>query len=126
MADAKYLLYLNTSPKGISDQTWAKWFVNQHLATLEVSKVCTRVSIYRETDFPMLPNPEHPLRFLALYETEKEGLQNDSAYKPASPEEESDMRNYKMIQDYNPKNLGDGNAPTLFQSIEERTDRRYM
>ena len=117
MADAKYLLYLNTSPKGVSDQTWAEWFVKQHLSTLEESKVCSRVSVYKEIGFPMLPNPEHLLRFLALYETEKEGLQNDAAYKPASPEEESDMRNYKMIQDYNPKKMEDGNAPNSLSSI---------
>lgn len=110
MADTKDLLYLNTSPKGTSDQSWAEWFIGQHLATLGETKVCSRVLVYKEIGFPMLPNPEHPLRFLALYETNKEGLQNDDAYKPASPEEESDMRNYRLIQNYNPKGLDDGNA----------------
>lgn len=53
----------------------------------------------------MLPEPQHPLRFLALYESDQEELQNDDTYKPASPEEESDVRNYKLIQDYNPNEL---------------------
>jgi hypothetical protein len=40
-----------------------------------------------------------------LYESDQEELQNDDTYKPASPEEESDVRNYKLIQDYNPNKL---------------------
>ena len=66
----------------------------------------------------MLPETDHSLRFLALYETDKDGLQNDDSYQLASPEEESDVRNYRIIQDYNPKKLDDGR--TLFKRRHHR------
>jgi hypothetical protein len=105
MSQSRYLLYVNTSPKRASDETWAKWFVSQHLPGLSKASACNRVLVYKETGFAMLPEPQHPLRFLALYESDQEELQNDDTYKPASPEEESDVRNYKLIQDYNPNEL---------------------
>ena len=108
MSQPKYLLYVNISPKGASDESWAKWFTSQHLPTLAKANVCTRVSVYKETTLAMLPHTEQSLRFLALYESDKAGLQNNDAYQPASPEEESDIRSYSIIQDYNPKNLDDG------------------
>lgn len=102
------MLYVNASPESVSDDQWAEWFVSQHLPTLSTAKTCERVLLYKEIGFAMLPESDHPLHFLALYESPYDGLQNGHAYKSASEEEESDIRNYKMIQDYNPRDANDG------------------
>ena len=111
MSPSGYLLFVNTSPKGVPDETWTKWWVSQHVQTLKTAKeqkACSRVALYKEVGFSLLPKPDHPLRFLALYETNNDQLQNNEAFTPTSPEENSDTRNYKLIQDYNPRKLSTG------------------
>lgn len=115
-----YLLYVNTSPNGVSDETWTKWWTSQHLPTLTKAKACGRVALYKEVGFAMLPKADHPQRFLALYQTDHEQLQNNDAFKPASPKEDSEIRSYRMIQDYNPKNLGEGELENLESPRSQR------
>ena len=71
------------------------------------------MALYKEVGFAMLPKPDHPQRFLALYQTNQEQLHNDESFTPASPEEDSEIRTYKLIQDYNPKNVDKGEAKAL-------------
>ena len=71
---------------------------------------CTRVAFYEEVGFAMLPKSDNPQKFLALYYTNQERLQDEDAFTSASPEDDLDIRNYKLIQDFNPKRLGEGKS----------------
>ena len=108
MSQSPYLLYVNTSPKGASDETWMKWWIYRHASDVIKSELCDRVALYKEIGFAMLPSPDHPQRFLALYYTDCERPQDEESYEPVSPEEDSEMRNYKLIQNYDPRRLDEG------------------
>lgn len=96
MSQSPYLLFVNVSPKGVPDDTWIKWWKSQHIRSLLQSGVCDKVALYKEIGFAMLPKPDHSQRFLAVYQTDCERLQDDESFEAVSPEEYCDMRNYRV------------------------------
>ena len=79
------------------------------------SKLCSRVALYKEVGFSMLPKPNHPRTLLGVYQTDHERLQDHESFKIISPEEDLEVRNYKLIQNYNPNGVDESRWPFLHQ-----------
>jgi len=124
-----YLLRVNSGPK-ISPDLWQQWYVDEHVPDLVFDgKVSTRAALYRATHNFTLgtksPKADDEKEFLALYQTdhaevlEQEGykrLRTTSEMLPGKnigPNATWDIRNYKMIQNYDPKKIGEGTSNTF-------------
>jgi len=122
---SRYLFTVNSRPTGCDEATWEKWYAEEHIPDLVEHKASTRAAIYRETqDVPSLYeyNAEQPYsrRYLAIYQTDSEEILKGNEYKeirntsdlfPNSKDimenGEFDARNYKLVDVFDPRNLGD-------------------
>ncbi|OAL34514.1 hypothetical protein AYO20_06144 [Fonsecaea nubica] len=124
----QYLLWVNSQPfpnSGVDDDLWVKWYIDEHLPDLINSKTAVRAAMYREADFPLGSKEKSPRKFLVLYQTELEdplssqeflnGVRHTSDMwpdkKPSSEVGNFNIRNYKLIQDYDPDRRGEVAAP---------------
>ena len=81
MATNQYLLHVNSGPKVVSNPLWKQWYIDEHLPDLVNAKSCSRASFWEEIGSPLNPNPDHPRKFLALYQTDFEELLKSEEYK---------------------------------------------
>ena len=81
MATNEYLLHVNSGPKVVSNALWKQWYIDEHLPDLVNAKSCSRASFWEEIESPLNPNPDHPRKFLALYQTDFEELLKSDEYK---------------------------------------------
>ncbi|KAK3049654.1 hypothetical protein LTR09_009076 [Extremus antarcticus] len=130
MAPAPYLLHVNSKPTQVSNDTWEEWYKVEHLPDLYNAKSCTRATLYEEVGHPLGPNPDHPRKYLALYQTELEELLKSDEYKGIRNSSELfergganssltqdngdfDARYYKLFQEYDPKSTGEKLSPYI-------------
>ncbi|KAF2097769.1 hypothetical protein NA57DRAFT_56952 [Rhizodiscina lignyota] len=127
MAPSPYLLWVNSRPTQVDDDLWVKWYIEEHVPDLVNHHVATRGSFYRELvpeGFALGGTP-HPRKYLALYQTEIEEPLKTQKFidirktsemfpkdKTIHANGEFNGRNYKLIQDYDPENIGE--KPTKF------------
>ena len=116
---ARNLLYINCTPwSSPSEQEWTEWLIKEHIPALLNSKAVAQVALYREFALAMLPEFFHPLRYLLLYRPPLRHVQDSERYKtvcqqtgalqgPAS-DDESETRNYDLIQEYDLHTQDDG------------------
>jgi hypothetical protein len=120
---SQYLCRVNSRPTNCDDKTWEKWYTEEHIPDLINHQVSTRAALYREIfDVPDLyayNKEKNPRNFLAIYQTEFEDMSKSEEYKATKttsevlPEKEIlkngelDVRNYELIQDFDPNGLGD-------------------
>lgn len=81
MAPSQYLLHVNSRPTEVSDGLWKEWYTSEHLPDLVGAKSSNRATFYEEVASPLNPNPDHPRKFLALYQTDFKELLNSNEYK---------------------------------------------
>jgi hypothetical protein len=124
MAPSPNLLWVNSRPVGkTSDDQWLRWYVDEHLPDLVGHHASTRATFYKETsDWPggSASEAPHESKYLALYQSDfveplksKEylGIRTTSEILPGNLIHGAgnfNARNYKVIQDYDPKNTGEG------------------
>ncbi|KIV94543.1 hypothetical protein PV10_02299 [Exophiala mesophila] len=134
-----YFLFVNSRPipeSGTDDALWEKWYVTEHLPDLISSGTATRGTFYRETyDFPGAPKEKNPRNFLAVYHTEfEESLETKNFKEKTRPGSDLfpnkfhilengdfDVRNYKLLVDYDPKKIGEV-PPPFMVTVEMETD----
>ena len=80
MAPAPYLLHVNSRPTVVSDQLWKEWYTDEHLPDLVNAKSAIRATFYEEIGNPLNEHPDHPRKFLALYQTDFEELLKSDEY----------------------------------------------
>lgn len=111
------LFYCNLSPPAsVSEAAWTKWLALEFIPALLESKAAIRAALYRETGFAMIPIPSHELRYMLVCQTDFRMLQESEKYRSVCDQTDAkgfmpnddgvEMRNYRLIQDYNPKNNG--------------------
>lgn len=80
MAPSPFFLHVNSRPTQVSDELWEEWYKTEHLPDLVNGKSAVRATFYKETPNPLNPNPDHPRKYLALYQTEFEELLKSKEY----------------------------------------------
>ena len=80
MAPSPYLLHVNSRPKEVSNPLWVEWYITEHLPDLVGAKSSDRATFYEETGFATNPYPDHPRKFLALYQSQFEELLKSEEY----------------------------------------------
>lgn len=81
MAPSNYLLHVNSRPTAVSNELWKMWYKDEHLPDLQNAKVSDRATFYEEIGNHYNPHPDHPRKFLALYQTSLEELLKSAAYQ---------------------------------------------
>lgn len=81
MTTNPYLLHVNSRPKIVSNPLWVEWYIDEHLPDLVNAKSCSRATFYEEVSWSLNPNPDHPRKFLALYQTDFEELLKSNEYQ---------------------------------------------
>jgi hypothetical protein len=133
MPTSPYLLLVNSRPTSVPDTLWTEWYTTEHLPDLVNSKASTRATFYQEVSAQTTTTntaDSNPRHFLALYQTDHEEPLKSDGYvqevrkhsdlfeaasgKPRNQDNgEFDARNYKLIQDFDPKGLGDGMSSSV-------------
>jgi hypothetical protein len=123
MAPSPHLLWVNSRPTNqTTEAQWSKWYTEEHIPDLVSHHASTRACLYNETySFPGAPTDvKNENKFLALYQSDfaeplksKEyiGIRTTSELLPTKVIHEAgefNARNYELIQDYDPKNIGEG------------------
>ena len=115
MAPSTYLLHVNSRPKSVSNSLWVEWYVDEHLPDLVNAKSCDRATFYEEIGSPLNPDPDHPRKYLALYQTEFEELLKSDEYKGIRKTSElfaKEGAKSNLIQDH-----GDFDARSVVRTI---------
>ena len=128
MAPCPYMLWVNSQPLTVDDDTWVKMYTTEHAADMVSTKTADRASFYRAIRLPIgpLPTPEsyHPLNYVAVYQTDYEdcvkhplygGMRHHSTLLPPpgriSRNGDFHARNYKLVQNFDPDGVcGDGES----------------
>lgn len=121
MPPSPYLLWVNSKPTKATEEQWIKWYIEEHVPDLVEHGASTRATFYRETyDFPRAAKEKHERQFLAMYQTKFEEPLKSKEYleirrtseilpgKQITGAGEFNARNYALIQDYDPDNVGEG------------------
>lgn len=119
------LFYCNLSPPAsVLETEWTKWLSSEFIPALLKSKAVIRAALYRETGFAMIPVPSHKLSYIFICQTDFRRLQDSEMYKQVYDETNAkrfitnegpgEMRNYRLIQDYNPKGNVNGKPRLCF------------
>lgn len=119
-----YLLWVQSNPTKVSKEAWIKFYVQEHAPDLVKNKVSINSAFYQE--IPLFPGVEldHDPVFLASYQTNlQEPLKSEGVTKIPQGHDilsnaggswstlenaEWDVRNYELIQEYDPKGVGNG------------------
>ncbi|KAH7121705.1 hypothetical protein EDB81DRAFT_952363 [Dactylonectria macrodidyma] len=119
---APYLFHVNLRPPGgVDEKAWEKALVEEYLADLVQTKSATRFSLYRESyNFPLAAKQRAPRQHLLYIQTNHPELLlvgDHSKLLPAinssTASEVLDVRNYNLIQSFDPKNHGEEPSQTL-------------
>ena len=134
MPPSPYLLHVNSRPTAVDDNLWTKWYTSEHIPDIIESNACARATFYKEIPAATtLDNTAdaNPRPFLALYQTKYADLLNTDAHQMPNVRQGSELfekasgqassfangefdgRNYKLIQDFDPNGLGDGESSLL-------------
>lgn len=81
MSPSQYMLHVNFRPTAVSNALWKEGYRGEHLPDLQDAKVSDRATFYEEIGNPLNPNPDHPRKFLALYQTSLAELLKSAAYQ---------------------------------------------
>ena len=131
---SKYLFAVNSKPTGCDDDTWEKWYSEEHIPDLVSHKASTRAAIYRETyDVPSLNTASsekpYPRKYMVIYQTDHEQVLNTKEYKGIRKTSELfkgkrdsavgdrsdvimdngefDARNYELVDVFDPRSVGE-------------------
>lgn len=131
MSPSPYLLHVNSRPTAVSNALWKQWYIEEHVPDLVNSGTSTRAAFYEEIGHPLGPNPDHPRKWLALYQTDyqeclktknyEDGVRHSSELyaKEESTSDlnrengEFDARNYELIQEFDPNGVGESKNVVL-------------
>jgi hypothetical protein len=125
----QYLCRVTSRPTNCDNKTWEKWYTEEHIPDVLEQKAATRAAFYREVfDVPALyafNKEKNPREYMAIYQTDIKDLSTSEEVKATKPTSdlfpgkkeisengELDMRNYELIQDFDPNNLGDSKLLT--------------
>jgi hypothetical protein len=132
MAPSPYPLWVNSRPINQTTETqWKEWYTQEHIPDLVSHHASTRACLYTETfDFPgARADAKNEKKFLALYQSDfavplksKEyiDIRTTSELLPSKVIHEAgefNARNYELIQDFNPKKIGEGSKLCLSSFI---------
>ncbi|KAF2095812.1 hypothetical protein NA57DRAFT_58885 [Rhizodiscina lignyota] len=119
MPTAPYLLWEKSRPVSIDEDLWTKWYIEERLPYFVKHNIATNASLYKEIKAPGFRGSEgDACKFLALYQTNLEEPLESLKYPrvPTATEfvpgkqietcGEIHGRIYKLIQDYDPKSIG--------------------
>lgn len=81
MPPSQYLLHINSRPTAVSNALWTEWYKDEHLPDLQGTKSSDRATFYEEIGNPLNPTPDHPRKFLALYQTSFEEVLKSAAFQ---------------------------------------------
>lgn len=120
---SQYLTRVNSRPTNCDNKIWEKWYTEEQIPDVVNHKASTRAAFYREVfDVPDLyayNKEKSPRKYLAIYQTGFKDMLKSKEYKAIRtksellPEKdidksgEFDVRNYELIQDFDPNGLGD-------------------
>ncbi|KAJ9615422.1 hypothetical protein H2200_001497 [Cladophialophora chaetospira] len=137
MASSRYLVHVTSSPTTVPVAVWVKVHTEEHLPDLVNSKTCERADLYREISGAFSSRHVEPKSFLALYHTTFQEPLNTSNYtqgvrptsdlfKQAGSTDNTmrgnghlDARNYTMVRDYDPSELGVSKGATPYVLVVE-------
>jgi hypothetical protein len=123
MVPSPYLLWVNSCPTNkTTEAQWTKWYTEEHIPDLVNQHASTRACLYTESyEFPGAPTgTKNENKFLAMYQSDfaeplksKEyiDIRTTSEILPGKVIHEAgafNARNYELIQDYDPNNIGEG------------------
>jgi hypothetical protein len=123
MAPSPHLLWVNSCPTNkTTEAQWKQWYTEEHIPDLVNHHASTRASLYIEThEYPGAPKEaKNEKKFLALYQSdfaeplkseEYTGIRTTSEILPGKMIHgagDFNARNYDLIQDYDPNNIGEG------------------
>ncbi|KAH8652234.1 hypothetical protein BX600DRAFT_472165 [Xylariales sp. PMI_506] len=133
MSAPPYLIFGLSKPTTISENLWIDWYTRERLPQLISSKVALRATLYREIPFPGFPVPANRHDFLVLVQTDSVDGHDDSRISnlPNTSDlflsqsqsavlmenHHSEVRDYKLIQDFYPEPC-DRDPPSQLMSIE--------
>ena len=131
---AQYLLRVNSQPTDkVGEELWEKWYTEEHIPDLIKAGVSQRAALYKATQDlgglqTQTKNEEWDRKtFLAMYQTdypaclETDNYQKLPSTSPMLPGEkigpcaEWDARNYNLIQNFDPDDVGEGKSATASQ-----------
>lgn len=124
MSPSPYLLHVNSRPTEVSNALWVEWYVQEHLPDLYHAKSCDRATFYEEVPSALNQTPNHPRKYLALYQTQFEELMKSQEYldirktstlfaKEGAGSDvirengDFDARYYSLLQEYDPNKVGE-------------------
>ncbi|KAI9708038.1 MAG: hypothetical protein M1820_004242 [Bogoriella megaspora] len=126
MPPSPYLLHVTSRPTVVSERLWIQWYTEEHVPDLVNSRTSTRATFFQEVSLPKEFRPESPgfpCKFLTLYQTDfEEGMNSEEIRHvrqgsdlfvqggskwDTSENGDFDIRNYKLIQDYDPNDVGE-------------------
>lgn len=108
--------------------------MSEHLPDLVNTGTSSRAAFYEEIGNPLAPIPDHPSKWLALYQTDHkeclktkkyaDGVRHTSELfaKEGSKSNknrengEFDARNYELIQEFDPNGIGESTSLSLLRS----------
>jgi hypothetical protein len=123
MAPSPYLLWVNSRPiNKTTEAQWTEWYTEEHIPDLVNHHASTRACLYTEThEFPgARTDGKNEKKFLALYQSDfAEPLKSKEYLDIRTTSEilpgkvihgagDFNARNYELIQDYDPNNIGEG------------------
>lgn len=123
MAPPQHLLWVNSLPTKVSEDSWTKWYLDEHLGDLVRTKCVSNGAFYQEV--PLDPSVKHDRPYLAIYQSDYPAPMASQEYKNApagggktfeaqnlSPNAmdhgDFDARNYELVQDFDPNGVGNG------------------
>jgi hypothetical protein len=136
MPPSPYFLWVKSNATQATEEQFVKWYKNEYLPNVIIAKASTRATFYQETlDFPGSAREHHerqwlsvdqgivePLNFLVGYQTKFKEMLKSKEYmkipttsdrfpwKSIADSGSFDVRNYKLVQDYDPNHIGEGNV----------------
>ncbi|KAF1811214.1 hypothetical protein P152DRAFT_474826 [Eremomyces bilateralis CBS 781.70] len=134
-----YILVANSRATTVDDDLWSKFYSEEHIPDVISCGVATKGLVYKETfDYPGAPpTKREPLNFTVIYQSPHQRplstpgaakIRHDSDVLPRPSLEcgEVDVRQYELIQEYDPLKTGDDPAPVILWVEIEVGDEEDM
>lgn len=110
---SQHLRCVNSRPTNVDNKTWEKWYLEEHVPSLVNHNASTRVAFHRQIfDVPAMygyDTHKNLRNYLAIYQTDSKSEETNVFLpeKEIAENGEFDMRNYELIQEFDPEGLGD-------------------
>ena len=121
---ATYLLHVLSRPLKVTPETWSEWYTQEHVPDLVNHGVTKTGAVYRAVHpTPLGMSPPDDKTFLAIYQSDVARPLDSDAFRDKVRHKSDkyfpdglgsrvvgkfDIRNYEVIQVYDPKGVGDG------------------